>query len=185
MIDDLELIYKAKSDDVESESILMDKYKSMVLSIARKYYLIGGDNEDLEQEGWVGFFEAVRSFDETKNGSFKAYSGLIVERQIISAIRRANANKNQVLSSSVFIDDDDVLPSEFTPELDVISEENYNELSQEIQKNLSDYEKQVVGYYLDGYTYIDIARMMRKDPKSIDNALFRIKNKLKYLKERL
>lgn len=185
MIEDLDLVERAKNGDVEAESLLMSSYKPLVLAIARKYYLIGGDNEDLEQEGWVGFFEAVKKFDSEKNSSFKAFAGLLVEHEIISAIRRANANKNQVLSSSVFIDDDDILPSSATPETDVISEESYNELSLEIEKNLSEYERQVVRMYLDGYTYIDIARMMKKEPKSIDNALFRIKNKLKYLKEKL
>ena len=108
---------------------------------------------------------------------------MLIQREIVSAIRRANSNNNQLMSDSVYLDDTEFLSNNNTPELDIISEETCNEINSEITKHLSQFENLVVKYYLKGYTYTDIAKILNKTPKAIDNALSRIKSKLKYLKE--
>ena len=180
-----DIISLAQKGDSASINIILNEYKSLVSSISRKYYLLGGDSEDLIQEGMIGLFKAINSFDFNKNDNFKGFAMRVVEREIISAIRRENANKNKVLDESVFIDDIDYIHEDNYPELNIISEESYKELSVEVLKNLSELERKVVKLYLRGFGYIDIAKALKKSPKAIDNALTRIKNKLRYLKERL
>jgi len=180
-----ELLIAAKNGDNTAVNEILINYKHLVAAISRKYYLLGGDREDLVQEGMIGLFKAINSFDNSKNDSFKNYAMKIVEREIISAIRRENANKNRVLDESVLIEDIELLHNDNDPETDIITEENCKELSGEILQVLSGLEKKVVKLYLKGYLYTDIAKMLGKTPKSIDNALTRIKSKLRYLKERL
>lgn len=185
MISDIELLKKIKEDDMQAEEQLFERYKPMVTSIARKYYLIGGDKEDLLQEGWMGFFRAMRQFDEHKNDNFGQYAHLLVEREMIDAIRRANSNKNQVLSNSVFVDNDDMLSSEDLIENDVLYFETSKDIFDHIKNALSDRETRVLELYLQGYNYTDIASILETTPKSIDNTLTRVKNKLKSLKDKL
>ena len=182
MISDIELLIKFRKDDVDAEEELFNRYKPIVSSIARKYYLIGGDKEDLLQEGWMGFFRAMRQFDEKKSDNFKQYALLLIEREMIDAIRRANSNKNQVLSSSVFVDNDDILSSDETIEDEVFYYETYRDIFNQMRKNLSDREQKVLEYYLEGYNYVDISEILETSPKSIDNTLTRIKNKLKNMR---
>jgi len=180
-----ETIVLAQKGDSSAINIILNEYKSLVSSISRKYYLLGGDSEDLIQEGMIGLFKAINAFDFNKNDNFKNFAMRVVEREIISAIRRENANKNKVLDESVLIDDIDYIHEDNYPELNIITEESYKELSVEILKNLSELERKVVKLYLKGFGYVDIAKVLKKSPKAIDNALTRIKNKLRYLKERL
>ena len=185
MLSDVELIKKIKEGDLKVGEELFYRYKPLVSMISRKYYLIGGDREDLFQEGWFGFIDALHSFDENKNDNFKKYAILLIERQMLDAIRKANTNKNQVLSSSMLVDNDDVLSSEATLEDDMIVYENSKMLIEEMETTLSKKEKEVFEYYLQGYGYQDIAKILNATPKSIDNTLTRVKNKLKSLRERL
>ena len=178
-----ELIKLAQSGDDMAMQEILSNHKYIVTAIVRRYYLIGGDKEDLVQEGMIGLFKAIKSFDLNKDVSFKTYATRIIEREIISAIRKSHTNNNEMLSDAVYVELDE-FSSETNPELDIISEETYRELSESILKNLSDFESSVVKYYLKGYGYVDIAKMLNKTPKSIDNALKRIKTKLKFLKER-
>ena len=182
---EIELLNSAKAKDAGALEQVLTKYKHVVVLIARKYFLIGGDKEDLIQEGMMGLYKAVNSFDAEKNNNFSAYANMLIEREIISAIRSANSGNQQALSESVFIDNDDELGDSACPETDFIAEESTNELTNEINTKLSKFEKTVVDYYLKGYNYIDIAKITGKKPKAVDNALSRIKNKLAYLKERL
>ena len=183
--DELKLLEIARSGNNDAVNELLASHKHLVSTIARKYYLIGGDKDDLIQEGMIGLFKAISSFDPERNDSFAAYASTLIAREIISAIRHANTHAQQVLSESVLIDSDDELPDIASPESDLISEENTSELTQEINNHLSVFERQVVEYYLKGYNYIDIAKVLNKPSKSIDNALSRIKKKLEFLKERL
>ena len=185
MISDIELIAEINKGNQDAEEELFNRYKSLVAMISRKYYLIGGEREDLFQEGWFGFIDAVHTYDVNKNDNFKQYAILLIERQMLDAIRRANTNKNQVLSSSMLIDNDDVLSSEMTLEDDMIVYETSKILIEEMEANLSKREKEVFEYYLQGYGYQDIAKILNATPKSIDNTLTRVKNKLKSLRERL
>lgn len=181
--EDLELLKLAKSGDQEALNEILIRNKSLVTTIARKYYLLGGEKEDLVQEGMIGFFKAINSFNFEKNDNFKNYAIMLIQREMVSAIRKANSSNNQVMSDSVYLDDTEFLSNNKYPELDILSEETCNEISDEIKKNLSSFENQVVKYFLKGYTYTDIAKILNKTPKAIDNALSRIKTKLKYLKE--
>ena len=185
MISDIELLIRFRKDDIEAEEELFARYKPIVTAIARRYYLIGGDKEDLLQEGWLGFFRALRKFDEKQSDNFKQYAILLIEREMIDAIRRANSNKNQVLSTSVFIDNDDILSSEETIEDEVFYYETYKDIFKEMKKTLSEKEQKVLEYYLEGYNYVDISKILKSTPKSIDNTLTRIKNKLKNLRGKL
>lgn len=180
-----DLIIQAKTGNSEAIDDILKKYKHLVSAISRKYYLLGGDRDDLVQEGMIGLFKAINTFDFEKNDNFKTFAMRIVEREIISAIRRENANKNRVLDESMLLDDVELLHGDNYPERDVLTEESYRELSDQIYKSLSTFEIKVVKLFLKGYAYTDIAKFLNKTPKSIDNALTRIKSKLKYLKERL
>ena len=184
MIEDIELLELAQSGDDVAMEALLAKYKGVVATIGRKYFLLGADKEDLLQEGMIGLFKAIRSYDETKNATFSTYASRLIEREMISAIRRANSMNSQILTGAVDIDSSTVA-LESSPEADYLDQENVAALMQEINKHLSGLEKIVVTEYLKGYNYIDIARTLGKEPKSIDNALTRIKKKLKYLKDRL
>lgn len=185
MLNDIELLKEIRAGDVESEEKLLTKYKPLVSAIARKYYLIGGEREDLLQEGWMGFFGAMRKFDVERGENFQQFATILIEREMIDAIRRANSGKNQVLSSSVFVDNDDILSSDFTLEDNVVYQETYQQILAEIKSNLSKRELIVLEKYLQGYTYVDIAENLGVKPKSVDNTLTRIKNKLKGLKDKL
>lgn len=180
-----ELLLMAKKGNEEAIDTLLNNYKQLVVLISRKYYLLGGESEDIIQEGMIGLFKAINTFDSTKSEFFKNYAAKVVEREIISAIRRENANKNRVLDESILVDDVEQLHGENYPEADILTEESYKELSNEILDHLSGLEKKVVELYLQGYSYVDISKILKKSNKSIDNALTRIKSKLKYLKERL
>ena len=180
-----DLIVLAKNGDSVAIDEILNRFKHLVLAISRKYYLLGGDREDLVQEGMIGLFKAINTFDTNKSDNFKSFAMRIVDREMISAIRRENANKNRILDESVLLDDVELLHEENYPEVDIISKESYKELSDEILHALSPLERKVVTLYLKGYQYVDIAKKLNKSPKSIDNALTRIKSKLKYLKERL
>jgi RNA polymerase sporulation-specific sigma factor len=183
--DEQQLLLSAQSGDNDAINQILTNNKNLVVAIARKYFLIGGDKEDLIQEGMIGLFKAINSFSAEKNDNFVPYAITLIEREIISAIRHANTSNNQVLTDAHFVDSEDEIHSSISPESDYLSGESTHELITEIYKNLSPFEQSVVKYYLKGYTYIDIAKILNKSNKSIDNALHRIKEKLKYLKERL
>jgi len=182
---DFELLKKAKSGDQFAVNEILSENKRLISTIARKYYLIGGDIDDLVQEGMIGLYKAINTFDFGKNDKFLPFAITIIEREIISTIRKNNSHKNTPLSESMFVEDNDILPAEGCPEEEVIGFETLKELNEEINRNLSSFERMVVKYYLKGYSYLDIAKLLGKESKSVDNALSRIKRKLEFLKERL
>ena len=182
---DKELLESAQKGNQESVERLLTLHKHLVVAVSRKYYLLGGERDDLVQEGMIGLYKAITTFDLTKSDSFSSYAVTLIEREMISAIRRANSHSQQFLSDSVFLDSDETLSDNASPESDLISEENTFEITKEIEEHLSPFERKVMGLYLKGYHYSDIAKVMDKSPKSIDNALSRIKKKLQFLKERL
>ena len=175
-----ELLKKAKTDDSAVEELLK-KYKNLVLKIARHYFIVGGDIDDLTQEGMIGLYKAINSYCEEREANFKTFATLCIKRQILSAIKKANAKKNQVFmhlfdnSSLVFLD---VPTNRENPEFNYISKENYNIINKEIQNNLSKMELQVLKEYLAGENYVDIAKKLNVQKKSVDNALARIRQKL-------
>ena len=194
MIDDETLASKANLGDEKAENEILERYKGLVVKIARSYFILGGEMEDIVQEGMIGLYKALKGYDKKKKASFKTFATMCIKHQIQSAIKVANAKKNSPLSNSVSLqsfsensDDEDFLPVslifQISPDEKVINKENYQNLLENIKKMLSDKEFQVLKYYLKGYTYKEISNILETSEKSIDNSLSRIKSKLKKLIE--
>lgn len=185
-IDDEKLIFRFRNGESEILDFLMEKYKHMVKKKARAMFLIGGDNDDLIQEGMIGLFKAVRDYQPDKEASFQTFAKICVDRQIYNAIQSSQRQKHQPLNSYISLSQENSESEEHlqemwveNPESIIIDQENVRDLEQEITGTLSLMENQVLEYYLDGNGYTEIAEMMGKTPKSIDNALQRIRAKLK------
>lgn len=197
---DEKLIEFAKNGDLIALDFLFTKYKKLVKKISRKYYLAGHENEDLIQEGMIGLYKAYQNFQTGKD--FKTFASTCITNQILSAIKSANRMKNKILSESISLnnqggilissdpenDEDDlyliVQSASFSPEDKLISKENIEEIKSEVHKHLSSLEKEILSYYLKGMSYDEISRETKKDKKTIDNALFRIKAKLNFLRNK-
>ncbi len=187
---DEELVEKIKSGDGDAENELFERYKDLVVKISRGFFIVGGDIEDIVQEGMIGLYKAVRGYSTHKETSFKTFAVICIKHQIQSAIKRANTNKNKPLSSAVSLQDFtpnsenvDYLPVELilnsTPDEKVIDKENFETLKKIIKDSLTELELKVLVQYLQGYTYKEIANNLKISKKSIDNSLSRIKTKLR------
>lgn len=186
--DDVALL--AQEGDGEALEYLLDKYKNFVRARARSYFLIGADHEDIVQEGMIGLYKAIRDFKVDKQASFRAFAELCVKRQIITAIKTATRQKHVPLNSYVSLnkplyDEEsdrtllDVIEGRVTsPEELFISQEKVNNIQNQISILLSDFEKQVLDLFLDGKSYQEIAVILDRHVKSVDNALQRVKRKL-------
>ena len=154
------------------------RYKSMIRSLARRFYLVGGDNEDLMQEGVIGLLNAINTY----NGSclFSTYAYACIKNAMISAVNSAQSKKNGPLNRSVPITSqtDEFLNLYLNPEDEIIGKENEKELMQKITAELSSFEITVLKLFLEGLSYLEIGEKLNKQPKSIDNALQRIKRKI-------
>ena len=197
---DEELVLMAQNGDDAAQEYLLDKYKSLVRAKSRAYFLIGADSEDIIQEGMIGLYKAVRDYNEEKNASFRSFAELCVNRQMITAIKAATRQKHQPLNSYVSLNKPvyeeeseqtymDFLQSSsgslLNPEALLIGQENKSFLEDQMVKNLSSFETRVLVLYLQGRSYFDIANVLDKPEKSIDNALQRVKKKLeKFLEEK-
>lgn len=192
---DEQLIKNAQSGDEEAVNLLLSKYKSLVNQLSRSYFLLGGDMEDIVQEGMIGLYKAIMNFNNDRNASFKTFASTCIKNQIQTAVRLASSEKNKVLSTAIPIleenrndeDDDEIdviIPSSLpSPDFTVVEKENVKEIFEEIKKNLSNLEFKVLVLYLKGYSYNEISSSMNISKKSIDNALSRIKSKLSFLKK--
>ena len=191
-ITDEELVKLSKNNDENAENLLLERYKDLVVKIARGYYIIGGELEDIVQEGMIGLYKAIKGFSDDKSASFKTFAILCIKRQIQSAIKKANTKKNLPLSNSISLqsfsdktDENEFLPVDLifqvSPDERFIDKENYVNLLNQIKNILSKNEYIVLKYYLQGYSYKEIANILHINHKSIDNSLSRIKHKLKTL----
>ena len=185
-IKDEELISRFKNGESEILDYLMEKYKNMVRKKARTMFLIGGENDDLIQEGMIGLFKAVRDYQPARDAAFQTFASICVDRQIYNAIQSSNRQKHQPLNSYISLSEQDGENEEHlgdnwgeNPESIIIDQENVQDLEQEITATLSPMENQVLEYYLAGNGYGEIAQIMGKTPKSIDNALQRIRIKIR------
>ena len=185
-IKDEELISRFKNGESEILDYLMEKYKNMVRKKARTMFLIGGENDDLIQEGMIGLFKAVRDYQPDRDAAFQTFPSICVDRQIYNAIQSSNRQKHQPLNSYISLSEQDGENEEHlgdnwgeNPESIIIDQENVQDLEQEITATLSPMENQVLEYYLAGNGYGEIAQIMGKTPKSIDNALQRIRIKIR------
>ena len=181
---DEQLVLLAQSGDAAAEALILEKYKPLVRSRARELFLAGGDRDDLLQEGMLGLFKAVRSYDPQREASFGTYARLLVTRQIYNAVAAAQRQKHQALNQSVSMteieeqQDTLALGTAESPESIVMDLENARELREKIFGLLSPMEKKVLEQYLEGYDYLQIAAQMSRPAKSIDNALQRIRGKV-------
>lgn len=163
---------------------LLTQYKPLVNSISRRYYLVGADLDDIVQEGMIGLYKAINSYDESKNVNFLNFAKLCITRQIQSAIKKNNRLKNEFFKDLINEDDvvlNNMLCDELNPEDKIISMENCFYIKNEIKQKLSKFEKLILREYLLGKTYEDIAKKLEITKKSVDNGLNRIRNKLSYL----
>lgn len=189
-LSDEQLIRKLREGDSKIMDFILDKYKPLVRKKSNAMYLIGGDTDDLIQEGMIGLFKAIRDYDESKEASFYHFAELCINRQIYSAIEASNRKKHAPLNSYIsFYSDsnedgvavEDLLGADFlsNPEEVVIAQESQEILLHKLRAKLSKFEQNVLDDYLSGMNYQQIAEKMGKSPKAIDNALQRIKGKMK------
>lgn len=181
---DEELIGLLRGGEEEISEYLVEKYKDMVRKEARAMYLIGGETDDLIQEGMIGLFKAVRDYVPEKEASFKTFAKICVDRQIYNAIQGSNRQKHQPLNSYVSLsrEDEEIHLGDLleqSPESIVIDRENVQDTERQIHQCLSKFENRVLDYYLKGYGYVQIGEILGKSSKSIDNALQRIRGKVK------
>lgn len=177
-------IIKARENDFLLEQVLTE-YKPLVCLVARRYFLIGAELEDLIQEGMVGLYKAIRSFDINKNATFRTFATLCITSQIQTAVKANNRNKNKILNEIILEDNQDlmylVVSSEQNPEDRIINKENFDNIKSEIVSKLTPLEKQILKQYLKGKNYQQIADCLKIDKKSVDNGLIRIRKKLIHL----
>lgn len=190
---DEQLIKLEKKHDEVAADVLIERYRDIVNAKVSKYYIAGAERDDIIQEGLIGLFKAIKNFDETKQKSFKSFANLCVERQIITAIKGSNRQKHMPLNSYVSLTDNSYENSEGDVEsqlLDVISSndtedpletvtknEYYDNVKTTINKSLSNFEKEVLNRYIEGESYIQIAKSLNSPVKSVDNAIQRIRRK--------
>ncbi|KXH80973.1 RNA polymerase sigma-H factor [Sporosarcina sp. HYO08] len=190
-LSDGEVITIIHEGNMDALDYLISKYQSLVSLKARSYFLIGGDREDIVQEGMIGLYKAIRDFREDRLSSFKAFAELCITRQIITAIKTATRQKHIPLNTSVSLDKPvfdeesdrtllDVIagPTLDDPEDLMIHKENFIQMEEEMNKVLSALEKEVLALYLEGQSYQEISDELNRQVKSVDNALQRIKRKL-------
>lgn len=191
ILSDAELVELAQKNDFDAMETLIERYKNFVRSKGRTYFLIGADKEDIIQEGMIGLFKAVRDYDSSKQAQFRSFAELCVTRQIITAIKSATRQKHIPLNTYISLsrpvyDDEsektllDLISLEhiLDPEQILINQETLLITEQRINNVLSSFEKCVLDLYINGKSYHDIAEILDKKSKSIDNAIQRIKKKI-------
>jgi len=190
---DEDLIGIIKSGDKIALEHLINRYKDLVNIKVSKYYIIGAEREDIVQEGLIGLYKAIKSYQQDKQNSFKSFASICIERQLITAIKTSNRQKHMPLNSYVSLNkeayesDDDCSNAELMQVLDVniiedpldmiTKKEYYQIIENTIDKTLSDFEKKVLNRYIQGESYVEIAQRLDTPVKSIDNAIQRIRKK--------
>ena len=186
---DEELLRRLRAGDADAEEALYMRYKPVVRSRARTYFLVGADREDIIQEGMIGLYKAVCDYEFDKQASFRVFAELCITRQIISAVKAATRLKHAPLNSAVSLQstfdqserslEQMLLPTQSNdPEAILMQRQQYDSMHQAMLQLLSPLEKEVLSMYLKGMSYQEIAQKLQRSEKSVDNALQRIKNKL-------
>lgn len=189
-LSDEQLIERLRDGDDKIMDYILEKYKPLVLGKANAMYLIGGDTDDLIQEGMIGLFKAIRDYRADRESSFFHFAELCITRQLYSAVEASNRKKHAPLNSYVSLysktDEEgkslaETLPTDGMddPEEMVIEQENIELFWENVRKRLSPLERKVLDAYLTGLNYRQIAEQLGKSPKVIDNALSRIKSKIR------
>lgn len=195
---DEELIDRLRQGEKQITDYIMDKYKNLVRRKARSMYILGADSDDLIQEGMIGLFKAIRDYDAGRDASFYTFADLCISRQMYTAVQASRREKHAPLNSYISLyanlteneqeeneNADTALMNRLTsgtdtnPEALLIDKENVADIEAAIEKELSSFEKQVLDLYLTGMTYSQIAKVLGRDEKSADNALQRLKGKIR------
>lgn len=196
---DEELVDMYHDGESEVANYLIKKYQNLIQANANNMFIIGGDFDDVLQEGRIGLFRAIEKFDPGRDAVFTTFANLCISRAIYSAIDKANRQYNKFLNQyiSIYIDESkaendessgednialqisDELKEKHNPERIVINDEKVSDLERYINKELSEFEKQIVDLKVAGYDYKEIAAILGKTEKSIDNGQQRLKNKIK------
>ena len=191
---DEELIDRLRRGEDLIMDYICDKYKNLVRSKARSMFILGADNDDLIQEGMIGLFKAVRDYDMGRDASFFTFAELCISRQMYTAVQAAKRQKHLPLNTYVSLDsgsmsregrEESTLAeliadrAELSPEELVLDKERVAYLEKAIEAELSDFEKQVLDLYMTGMSYSQIAKVLGREEKATDNALQRLKSKIK------
>ena len=189
---DEEIIRRVRGGEKEGTDYLLEKYKNLVRKKARALYLIGGDNDDLIQEGMIGVFKAIRDYDPEKGASFSTFADLCINRQIVTAVKAALRYNHSPLNNSMSLSNpfsengeegatlEDTIMSNASedPEAMLLLREGLDYIERNGGELLSSFEQKVWDLYLKGVSYTEIAKLTNKTPKAVDNAITRAKRKL-------
>ena len=191
---DEELILRLREGEETIMDYILDKYKNLVRKYARNMYILGAEEQDLIQEGMIGLFRAIKDYDSGRDASFFTFADLCISRKMYNAIEASKREKHTPLNNYISLygsSDEENKEGKFeivdllsagdisNPETLLIDKENVERIQQVVEQELSSFEKQVFDLYITGMKYVQIAKVLGKDEKSTDNALQRIKSKLK------
>lgn len=190
---DLRLWHLSRSDDEEATAELLRLYKGLVRSVAQPFFIQGGDNDDLLQEGMIGLLQAIQQYDPNQNTKFRTFVRLVIQRSMLDAVRSASRKRHEPLNLSISLDTEisdkdsdlqvvlaDTLEDDApAPDQEVISSEQLEAFLAFMQNNLSELELDVVAGLRLGLSYREIARSLGRSTKSVDNAIQRLRAKLK------
>ena len=182
---DEDLSALARQGDRDAEETLVKRYTRLVRQLARPYYLAGGDSDDLIQEGMIGLMCGVREYQGTRPASFRTFAEICIRNRLYSAVRAAARDKHTPLNQSVpleipFFDGQGAVFGTMAgenPEDLIIGREWFQDALSDVRRHLSDFEAKILGYYLDGLTIREMAKAVSRSPKSVDNAVQRIRRK--------
>ena len=189
-----EIVLKAKSGDDEALKYIFDNFKGYIRYLSNKFYLAGADSDDLVQEGMIGLFKAINDFSKNENTAFSSFAVVCIENQIKTAIKKANRKKHQPLNSSVSLsiamyENEGKQLAELlgedssNPEKIYINNETYSNMNKLIYNSLTKLELQILLLYNKGLSYKEISQISGRTVKSIDNAVQRIRKKVKKVRQ--
>lgn len=188
-----ELIKLAREGDTKAYADLIENYTNLVSRIARRYFLIGGEMDDLVQEGLIGLCGAIKTYNLSSDVAFKSFAYLCINNAIKTVLTKSNRQKNSMLNNYLSVDeqneDEDswaviLISDELSPEDEMIKKQKIKAIVKEINNILDTKQKIIFNMYLNNYKYTEIASSIGKDVKYIDNTLTQIKKKLAHLKEK-
>ncbi|AVQ28915.1 RNA polymerase subunit sigma-70 [Fusobacterium ulcerans] len=186
----LHLIEKAKAGSEEAIQEIFKSFQGIMLLKTKKYFFYGGDKDDVLQEAMIGLLKAINGYEANRQASFKTFAILCIKRQLITAIKSSNSGKYKILNMAVNNNENsydyNAAPAYSSksfnfcnPEEIYLSKEKFRALKKYLKTNLSKMENEIFDYMLIEMTYMEIADKTGRDPKSVDNAIQRIKKKLK------
>lgn len=195
---DEKLIENIKQDDNIALNCLLERYNDVVNMKANKFFMVGAEREDMVQEGMIGLYKAVKSFDTEKQNSFKTFANMCIERQLITAVKNSNRQKHIPLNSSISLNSAAYEDNEDMDKMDILDvkalndpsdivadREYFKNMENKIKENLSVFELQVLHEYEKGKSYADIAKRLNAKVKSVDTAIQRIRKKANKIKENI